>query len=214
MAFNFPEGAKFQFSTTFAGAKTITAATNADPAVLSSTAHGYSDGDVVLFTSGWEDATNSVFVVNQLTADTFEVTGLNSTNTTYFATGSGTGETQKITGWTDIPQVLTVATSGGDTRYTDVQLLAARQGIKIPTGFNPTTITLTLAHDPSNATYQSLLNLSRTFSLCAFRIVGGGGTTYGYGYISVNETARMQSGQVNQVECAISIIGRQIAYSS
>lgn len=214
MAFNFPEGAKFQFSTTFAGAKTITGATNADPAVLTSTAHGYVDGDEVLFTSGWEDATNTVFVANQLTNDTFEVTGLNSTNTTYFPAGSGTGTTQKISGWTDIPQVLTVATSGGDTRYTDVQLLAARQGIKIPTGFNSTTITLTLAHDPSNATYQSMLNLSRTFSLCAFKIVGGGGTTYGYGYISVNETARMQSGQVNQVECAISILGRQIAYAS
>lgn len=214
MAFNFPEGAKFQFSTTFAGAKTISGATNADPAVLTSTAHGYVDGDEVLFTSGWEDATNTVFVANQLTNDTFEVTGLNSTNTTYFPAGSGTGTTQKISGWTDIPQVLTVATSGGDTRYTDVQLLAARQGIKIPTGFNSTTITLTLAHDPSNATYQSMLNLSRTFSLCAFKIVGGGGTTYGYGYISVNETARMQSGQVNQVECAISILGRQIAYAS
>lgn len=214
MAFNFPEGAKFQFSTTFAGAKTITGATNADPCVLTSVAHGYVDGDEVLFTSGWEDATNTVFVVDQQTADTFQIEGLNSTNTTYFPAGSGTGETKKVSGWTDIPQVLTVSTSGGDTRYTDVQLLAARQGIKIPTGFNPTTITLTLAHDPSNATYQSMLNLSRTFSLCAFKIVGGGGTTYGYGYISVNETARMQSGQVNQVECAISILGRQIAYAA
>lgn len=214
MAFNFPEGAKFQFSTTFAGAKTITGATNADPAVLTSTAHGYSDGDEFLFTSGWEDATNTVFRANQLTADTFEATGLNSTNTTYFAVGSGTGTTQKISSWTDIPQVLTVATSGGDTKFTDVQLLAARQGIRIPTGFNPASITLTLAHDPANATYQSMLNLSRTFSLCAFKIVGGGGTTYGYGYITVNEAAKMQSGQVNQVDCTISMLGRQIAYGS
>lgn len=214
MAFNFPEGAKFQFSTTFAGAKTITAVSNANPAVLTSTAHGYSDGDVFLFTSGWEDATNSIFVANQLTADTFEATGLDSTSTTYFGAGTGTGETQKVTGWTDIPQVLTVATSGGDTRFTDVQLLAARQGIKIPTGFNAATTTLTLAHDPANATYQTLLGLSRTFTKVAFRIVGGGGTTYGYGYITVNESARMQSGQVNQVECSISFLGRQIAYSS
>lgn len=212
MAFNFPEGAKFQFSTTFAGAKTITGATNADPAVLTSTAHGYVDGDEILVISGWEDATNNIYVANQLTNDTFEITGLNSTSTTYFPVGSGTGTAKKVSGWTDIPQVLTVATSGGDTRYTDVQLLASRQGIKIPTGFNPTTTTLTLAHDPTNSTYKSMLNLSRTFTLCAFRVVGGGGTTYGYGYISVNEAARMQSGQVNQVECAISFLGRQNAY--
>ena len=52
MSYNSPEGSKFYFSTTFAAAKTVTAASNANPAVLTSVAHGYSDGDEFLFTSG------------------------------------------------------------------------------------------------------------------------------------------------------------------
>lgn len=212
MAFNFPEGAKFQFSTTFASAKSITALTNANPAVATSTAHGYVDGDEILLISGWEDATNTVYQVDQQDANTFDIDGLDSSNTSFFAPGSGTGTAQLVSGWSDIPQVMTISNSGGDTKFTDVQLLASRQGIKIPTGFNAVTTTLTLAHDPANVTYKAMLGISRTSTKCAFRIIAGGGTSYGYGYLSVSEVPSMQTGQVNQVQCAISMLGRLISY--
>jgi hypothetical protein len=76
MAYYFAEGSSIQFSQTFAGAKTVTVASNANPAVLTSVAHGYSTNDEVLFTSGWEDATDTVWKVNVLTADTFNLLGL------------------------------------------------------------------------------------------------------------------------------------------
>ena len=212
MAYNFPEGSKFQFSTTFASAKTISALSNANPAVATSTAHGYSALDEILLTSGWEDATNSIFRVAAIDANSFGVSGLNSSNTTYFGVGTGTGTAQKISGWTDIPQVLSIANSGGDTRFTTVQPLAARNGLQIPTGFNAASTTLTLAHDPALAAYITMLDLSRSFTKVAFRVVGAGGTSYGYGYMSVSENPQKQSGQVDQVTCAISMIGRQISY--
>jgi len=89
MAYYFPEGSKFYFSNTFAAAKTISAITNASPALATSTAHGYVDGDEILLTSGWEDATDTVFRIDQLTADTFELEGLNTTNTNFYPAGSG-----------------------------------------------------------------------------------------------------------------------------
>lgn len=159
MAFRFPEGSKFQFSSTFAAAKTVTIATNANPSVLTAVAHGLVDGDEFLFTSGWEDATNSIYVADQLTADTLSPTGLDTTNNTFFGSGSGIGTIQKVSNWTDIPQVLTIGNSGGDGRFTDVQLLASRNGIKIPTGFNAATTTLSLAHDPANANYKAMVAL-------------------------------------------------------
>lgn len=212
MAYNFPEGSKFQFSTTFAAAKTVTVATNANPAVLTSTTHGYLTNDEFLFTSGWEDATNSIFKANVLTADTLGVLGLNTTNTAFFAAGTGVGTMQKVSGWTDIPQVLTISNSGGDARFTTVQPLASRNGIQIPTGFNAATTTLTLAHDPLLANYQTMLDISRSLTKVAFRIVGSSGTTYGYGYMSVSEVPQKSAGQVDQVQCAISMLGRTISY--
>lgn len=212
MAYNFPEGSKFQFSTTFAAAKTVTAASNANPTVLTSVTHGFTTGDEFLFTSGWEDATNSIFKANVLTADTLNALGLNTTNTSFFSTGTGTGTMQKISGWTDIPQVLTISNSGGDARFTTVQPLASRNGIQIPTGFNAASTTLTLAHDPALANYQTMLDISRSITKVAFRIVGSAGTSYGYGYMSVSEVPQKQAGQVDQVTCAISMLGRTISY--
>lgn len=214
MSYKFPEGAKFQFSNTFAAVKSVTVASNANPTVLTSVAHGYVDNDELLFLSGWEDATNSIFKADQLTADTLSLLGLDTSNQQFFAAGSGLGTLQKVSNWTDIPQVLTISNSGGDPRYTTVQPLSARNGVQIPTGFNASTTTLTLAHDPALAAYQTMLGISRTQQLVAFRILASGGATYGYGYMSVAETAQMQSGQVNQVQCAIAMQGRTISYGS
>jgi hypothetical protein len=60
MALYFPEGSSQQFSQTFAAAKNITALSNANPAVATSVAHGYTTGDEILITSGWEDVTDTV----------------------------------------------------------------------------------------------------------------------------------------------------------
>lgn len=214
MAYFFPEGSKFQFSTTFATAKTVTACTNANPSVLTSVAHGYTTSDEFLFTSGWEDATNSIFKANVLTADTLGVLGLNTTDTSYYGAGSGTGTIQKVSNFLEIPQVLSISTSGGDARFTTVNPLASRNSLNIPTGFNAASMTLTLGHDPSNANFQTMLNISRTLQKCGFKLLlSGGATLYGYGYMSVNESPQLTSGQVNQVQAAITILGRTISYA-
>ena len=213
MALYFPEGSVQNFSQTFASAKNITALTNANPAVATSVAHGYTTGDEILLTSGWEDATDTVYKVTVLTADTFSIDGLDTTNTSFFPAGTGTGTAQKISGWTSIPQVLTISGSGGDARFTDVQLLSKRNAIRVPTGFNATSITLTLAHDAANANYKTMLNISRNLSKVAFKqVISGGAVTYGYGYLSVSEMPVLNSNQVNQVSAAMTVLGRSMSY--
>lgn len=215
MAYYFPEGSKVYFSTTFASAKTVTAATNANPSVLTSVAHGYADNDELLFTSGWEDATDTVWKADQLTADTLSLLGLSTTDTNFFAAGSGTGSLQKVSTWVEVPQVLGVSTSGGDARFTTVDLLAKRNSINVPTGFNAASMTLTLAHDPANANYQSMLTVARGLQKVAFKLVlSGGAVMYGYGYLSVSEAPQLNRNQVNQVQAAITFLGRPISYAS
>ena len=213
MAYYFPEGSSQQFSTTFATAKTVSAVTNANPAVATSTSHGLTTGDEVLFTSGWEDVTDTVFKVEVVDANSFKILGLDSTNTNFFPVGGGTGTVQKITNWTAIPQVLSISASGGDARFTDVTPLAKRNAIKIPTGFNATSITLSLAHDASNANYQAMVGISRALSKVAFKqVISGGSVTYGYGYLSVSEFPKLNNNQVNAVDAAMTVLGRSISY--
>jgi hypothetical protein len=215
MAFYFPEGSVISVSQTFAAAKTITALTNANPAVATATSHGYSDNDEILLSSGWEDATDSVFQVDQSDANTFSILGLNTTDTTFFSAGAGTGSAYKISSWVTVPQVLTISASGGDPRFTNIQLLSRRNAINVPTGFNATSITLTLAHDPDDSNFQTLQSISRSLTKVAIKIaVGGGAVVYGYGYFAVSEVPSMNVNQVNSVQASMTLLGRAVSYAA
>jgi hypothetical protein len=213
MAYFFPEGSSQQFSSTFAAAKTITGITNADPAVATSVAHGYTTADEILLNSGWEDATDTVYKVTVLTADTYSIDGLDTSDTGFFPVGGGAGTSQKVSGWLAIPQVLTIGASGGDPKFTDVNPLAKRNALKIPTGFNATSVTLSLGHDASNANYKAMVKISRALKKVGFKqVISGGAVTYGYGYLSVSEMPKLNSNQVNTVDAAMAVIGRAISY--
>ena len=213
MSYYFPEGTRIYYSSTFAATKTVTAVSNASPASCTSTSHGYSDGDIVLFDSGWEDADDTLFKVDQIDANTFTLLGLNSSNTTFFPSGSGTGTTSAVSTWVEMPQVLTISSTGGGPRFATIEPLARRNALSQWTGFDPVNMTVTLGHDPVNATYLSMLDLSRVGTVIGIKIVGGsGGTTYAYGQMGVSEVPRYQRGQANQVDVAITVKGRLITY--
>jgi hypothetical protein len=215
MGYSFPEGSKFYFSEVFAAAKNITALSNANPAVATSVAHGFVDGNEILLTSGWEDAGDSVYVVDQLSADTFGIKGLNSSDVNWFAPGGGVGSAQLVSNWVEIPEILSIASSGGDPKYTTVSPLSRRNAKNIPTGFNATSITLTLAHDESQAAYQEMKDISRTLRLVAFKMVlSGGVSSYGYGYMAVSEMPTLNVNNVNTVTASFALQGRAISYAS
>ena len=215
MAYTLPEGSSQQFSNTFAAAKTISALSNANPAVATCNAHNYVSGDELLFNSGWEDATDTVYKIEVIDANSFKLIGLDSTSTSFFPAGTGIGTTQKLSGWTAIPQVLTIGSSGGDAKFTDVNPLAKRNGIKIPTGFNATSITLSLGYDSANANYKTMVGISRTLSKVAFKqVLSGGSVQYGYGYLSVSEFPKLNNNQVNTVDAAMTFLGKALSYDS
>lgn len=215
MAYSLPEGSSQQFSNTLAAAKTITAITNANPAVATCTAHGYTTGDEIMLSSGWEDATDSVYKIESVDSNSFKILGLDSTNTSFFPAGSGGGSAQKLSAWTAIPQVLTISASGGDARFTDVNPLAKRNGIRIPTGFNATSITLSLGFDATNASYKSMVGISRSLSKVAFKqVLSGGSTQYGWGYLTVSEFPKLNNNQVNTVDAALTFLGRTMSYDA
>jgi len=208
MAYNFPEGALFYYSSTFAAAKTVSVVTNANPAVATVTGHGYSDDDEVLFSSGWEDATDTVYQIEETDANTLNVHGLVATDTNFFAAGAGVGSMYKISDWVSIPQVLSISTTGGDPRFTTISPLAKRNSIVVPTGFNATSVTLQLGHDATNANYKLMLAISRSLTKVAFKMVLSDTIAFGYGYMTVSEFPLLNVGQANNVSCNFSFLGR------
>ena len=215
MAYYFPEGTKVYYSVTFAAAKTITGVTNASPAVATSTSHGYTDLDPVLLLSGWEDANNTVWEVDEQTADTFNITGLDSTSTTYYPAGSGTGTAQKVSTWVEVPQILTINSNGGGTKYGTVSPLATRNDIKTPIGFEASSIDLELGYDPANAVQVAMAGITRAFTKVALKlVVPGGGRIYGYGNLMLSEVPKLSKGNAITKPASISFDGRMVGYGA
>lgn len=90
------KGTIVYMQTALAAAKTITGITAANPPVVTSATHGYSNGDVIKIDGvvGMQEVNNRAFVVAGITTDTFQLKGVDGTG--YTAYGSG-GSAYKAT---------------------------------------------------------------------------------------------------------------------
>lgn len=93
------QGATLKVGTT-ATAKTITAITKANPAVVTATGHGFADGDVVKITSvvGMTEINAKVGVVTVVDANSFKLNGIDSTAYTTYTSGGSATPTQVAVG--------------------------------------------------------------------------------------------------------------------
>lgn len=81
--------------------KTISAATQADPVVVTATAHGFSDGDTVRIARvvGMTELNGNAYTVANKTANTFELSGVDGTGfTAYSSGGEARLEVTSVTG--------------------------------------------------------------------------------------------------------------------
>lgn len=149
MAFRLPNGSTFDFAETYGDEVTITEISNANPAIASATAHGFKAGDIVHVVSGWVKLTGRAFKVGTVTADTFVLTGVNTLNEQGYPDGTSAGVARKVEKWVNIPQITEVASSGGEQQFYQFGFLEEDEDRQIPTTKSPSTLTLTVADDPS-----------------------------------------------------------------
>lgn len=122
-----------------AAAKTISAITKASPGVATSTAHGYSNGDIVFLTiSGMYQLNDKPVRVANVTANTFELEGI---DTTLFDTFSS-GTAEKVTLGTSITTATTVSSGGGNFDFIDSTTIHANSKSQLPGLPEATTFTM------------------------------------------------------------------------
>lgn len=215
MALKLPDGATIAIATAYGSVKTVTAVTNANPAVASSTAHGLSNGALIEVTSGWNELNGTVQRVAGQTAGTFNYDGLDSTSLTLYPAGSGGGSVREITTFQQIQQIIGLSTSGGEQQYTAVNLLENNYEINLPTFTSAQSLELEIAYDQTLPGYIALKAASRTRSARAIRLTLADGSFFLYnGIISLNETPNMSKGNVMTVTATISLQGKPVSYAS
>lgn len=199
-----------------ASALTVSALTNGSPpTATTSTSHSYVDNDEVLMLSGWEDIDQSVFRVNALAANTFSLDGYDTSSTDWYPAGSGTGTCKKVTTWLEMGQVLGVQNQGGGERNITVNPVNKRNGIRIPVGFEPASLSFTLGYDPARSDQVSLMAASRILGKRAFKFaLPGGGYAYCYGTVAMSQVPTFDTNSVMQISVSVGIDGLFTMYSA
>lgn len=150
MAYSLPNGSTFDVAATYSTEKTITAISNANPAVVTSAAHGLTEGDIVLLTSSWVKLNNRAFRVGTVAdTDTFELEGVDTTDTTRYPTGGGVGTAKEVLTWIQIPQIMSVDFTGGEQNFYTWQFLESDDELQLPTNKTAISMTLVVADDPA-----------------------------------------------------------------
>lgn len=151
MAYQLPNGSTFDFAATYGPAKVVTAISNAKPASVSSVGHGFAVGDIVVVESGWLKLSGRAFRVASQTTDAFVLEGLDTTSVTRYPTGASAGTVRKVLTWVQIAQITEVAFSGGEQQFYTFAFLEESDERQIPTSKSASSMTLTVADDPSQA---------------------------------------------------------------
>ncbi len=211
-----PTGSTFFVASTIAAAKTVSSVTNAAEAVVTSTAHGYSNGDIVIMFSGWGRLNKRAFRIKSVTADTFVLEGCDTSSTTFFPAGSGIGTVQKISTWTQVTTVMNPKTNGGDPKKVTYKFIESDVEYSINDGFAATDYEIELDADSiGGAGYTALKSLTDLQTDTVLRIITKSGS---FNLIpctvALNESVQMQEGQINRVKAVFNGNNRAVRYAS
>lgn len=211
-----PTGTTFYIASAYAAAKTTTVATNASECVVTSATHGYSNGDIVEITSGWGRLNRRVFRVKSVATDTFVLEGADTSSTTFFPAGSGVGTVRKINTFTQITSVMNPQTSGGDPKNVNYKYVESDVEYQINDGFAATNYTLELDADSiGSAGYTALKTLTDVQTdTCLKMVTRSGSFILVPCTVALNESVRLQDGQINRCSAAFSGNNRLTRYAS
>lgn len=171
-------GVKMQSA--IAAAKTITAISKASPAVVSCTAHGYSNGDIVfILAEGMFQVDARVFRVASVTTDSFALEGEDSTQFDDFISGT----VAKVTLETNITTATTISSSGGDFLMIDKTTIHQNTRSEMP-GM-PNAINYTMEHiwDPTDAGLKAMNAASDLQQRRVFKFTIGDAIVLFAGYV-------------------------------
>ena len=166
-------GLQMFMESAIASPMTITGITLANPGVVSSTAHGYSNGDIVLIEClGMLQLNGRLFKVVSVAADSFRLagpdgaTGLDTSGYTAFTSGTA----KKVTLGTTITGCMDFNAAGGDIKTVDTTTVHDTQDTEIVVGATAQSYDMTVQWDPSASAQQAMKSAFIARANKAFKI--------------------------------------------
>jgi hypothetical protein len=204
---------------TYGTSKNMTAITNAAEAVATLEAsHGVVAGDYLEMTSGWGRLNGRIVRAKTVATNDVTLDGINTTNTTLYPAGLGTGTVRKITpatGLINMSQVKLVNTSGGEMDFENMTCIDDVQGKEAPTIPGPTRLTLTVFDDPTLAWAAVLQAAADATTPLAFRLRYPNGVLQLFNaYVALQRFPQIEFGMALKTNITLALIAEQTRYAS
>lgn len=195
-----------------AAADTITGITKANPGVVTSTSHGWVNGDYVKLTvQGMHQLDGRVARVANVTVNTAELEGIDTTLFDTFSSGNG----QVITFGTTLTTATSISASGGDFDFIDSTTIHDSIKKQIPGMASPATFTFESIWDVADAGLIALRNASDNQVERAVRFTFANGQKIVFsGYIGASLLPTGGAQDIVKTSVVITAFGKPSVYSN
>jgi len=196
-----------------AATKTITLITKANPGVVTSTTHGYANGNILyLVIDGMSQLNGRVVRVAGVTTDTFQLEGIDTTNFDTFSSGT----CAVVTLGTSITTATSINAAGGDFDFIDTTTIHDNIRTQVPGVAAPATYTMDNIWDVSDA---GLLAMKAAYDSQAIRVFSftfgaGGQKMYFSGYVGASLLPGGQAQGLVTTPTTITVFGSPTYYAS
>lgn len=213
MAYVIPNGAQIAIANGYGTVATMSAITNATSAVATlSASHGVTVNDIVEITSGWSRLNNRILKATAVATNDVTFGGIDTSSTTIYPAGSGTGSVREITGWTQLTQILSSSSSGGEQQFLEFQFLESDAQQRIPTIKNARGLAFSIADDPTLAGQILAQQANDDRLYRALRVtLPSGKIIYYNAYISLGEPS-LTVNELMSVEVTLSLVSQATRY--
>ncbi len=216
MAITLSTGTVVAIASTYGASVSMSAISNASQAVATLAAgHSVVVGDFLEVTSGWDLLNGRI--VRVVTVVTNEITfeNINTTSTSLYAAGAGTGSIRRITAWTNITQIQNIAPGGGEQQFVDVTTIVDRTQKQIPTTRSAQTIQLQVLDDPALSYYSIVTTAAGTAVPTALRMIfPNNSRLVANGYWSLQTTPNVAANAPLTANIDISFSAEPVRYST
>ena len=214
MSVTLPNGALVYIASGYNAKKTMSALTNANPGVATlEAAHGIETGEYLEVTSGWSRLTDKIVKAGTVATDDVPLAGVDTSLTSIYPAGGGIGSVREITGWTQLSQILSSSSSGGEQQFLEYQFLEADAQKRIPTFKNASGLTFSIADDPTLLGFQLASTANDDRLARAVRVVLPNGAEILYNaYISLNKTPSLTVNEIMACEVTLSLLAEPVRY--
>jgi hypothetical protein len=215
MAVKLPNGSIVAIASGYTPLIDVSAATNANPAVLTTDTQSYAAGDIAEVTSGWSRLNSRIVRLSAATSTSATLDGVDTTSTQAYPAGGGTGSIRTVSGWTQLAQIVGSTSEGGEQQFTTYQFLEADAEVRIPTNKSASGVTFTVADDPTLPGYVLAQTANEDRVPRAIRITFPDGSIFLMNaYISLAPMPSLNVNEIMTVQATLSLLAPPVRYAS